>query len=194
MEFIGRWIWKVTILPGSILPGSPSKRFYDRHFYPRSGSQGSEYGGVPRWKFYPPCAENCVVVPKSSPGSFRWILNASYNRQGPSINDQIYDYTTTLIGFKESLYPCLRTRFMSRIDLRKAFKQFFRAISQMHLLATKINDFVFIDATMSMGLRNTCKLCEEDFMRAFVKGFIHHQPDLFIDSLGPLIDSYLHDI
>ena len=139
--------------------------------------------------FYP-----SFVVPKSSPGSFRWVLNASYNRQGPSINDQIYDYTTSFVGFKESLYPCLRTSFMSRIDLRKAFKQLFRAISQMHLLATKVNDFVFIDATMSMGLRNTCKLFEEDFMRAFIKGLIQHHPDLFTDNLGPLIDNYLDDI
>ena len=83
---------------------------------------------------------------------------------------------------------------MSRIDLRKAFKQLFRAISQMHLLATKVNDFVFIDATMSMGLRNTCKLFEEDFMTAFIKGLIHHHPDLFTDNLGPLIDNYLDDI
>ena len=83
---------------------------------------------------------------------------------------------------------------MSRIDLRKAFKQLFRAISQMNLIATKVNDFVFIDATMSMGLRNTCKLFEEDFMKAFVKGLIHHHPRLFTDNLGPLVDNYLDDI
>ena len=83
---------------------------------------------------------------------------------------------------------------MSRIDLRKAFKQLFRAISQMNLIATKVNDFVFIDATMSMGLRNTCKLFEEDFMKAFVKGLIHHHPRLFTDNLGPLVDTYLDDI
>ena len=139
--------------------------------------------------FYP-----SFVVPKSSPGSYRWILNASYNRLGPSLNDQISDYTTTLIGVKESLYPFLRTQFMSRIDLRKAFKQLFRTISQMNLIATKVNDFVFIDATMSMGLRNTCKLFEEDFMKAFVKGLIHHHPDLFTDNMGPLVDNYLDDI
>ena len=139
--------------------------------------------------FYP-----SFVVPKSSPGSYRWILNASYNRQGPSLNDQISDYTTTLIGVKESLVPFLRTQFMSRIDLKKAFKQLFRAISQMNLIATKVDDFVFIDATMSMGLRNTCKLFEEDFMRAFVKGLIYHHPDLFADNLGPLVDNYLDDI
>ena len=83
---------------------------------------------------------------------------------------------------------------MSRIDLRKAFKQLFRAISQMNLIATKVNNFVFIDATMSQGLRNTCKLFEEDFMKAFVKGLIHHHPRLFTDNLGPLIDNYLDDI
>ena len=83
---------------------------------------------------------------------------------------------------------------MSRIDLRKAFKQLFRAISQMNLIATKVNDFVFIDATMSMGLRNTCKLFEKDFMKAFVKGLIHHHPRLFTDNLGPLVDNYLDDI
>ena len=83
---------------------------------------------------------------------------------------------------------------MSRIDLRKAFKQLFRAISQMHLLATKVNDFVLIDATTSTGLRNTCKLFEEDFMRAFIKGLIHHHLDLFTDNLGPVIDNYLDDI
>ena len=139
--------------------------------------------------FYP-----SFVVPKSKPGSYRWVLNASYNRQGASINDRIYDYSTSLIGFKESLRPCLRTCFMSRIDLRRAFKQLFRTISQLHLLATKIGDHVFIDATMSMGLRNTCKLFEEDFMKAFVKGLIHHHPGLFSDNLGPLVDNYLDDI
>ena len=83
---------------------------------------------------------------------------------------------------------------MSRIDLRRAFKQLFRAISQMHLLATVVDEQVFIDATMSMGLRNTCKLFEEDFMKAFVKGLIHHHPRLFTDKYGHLIDNYLDDI
>ena len=53
---------------------------------------------------------------------------------------------------------------------------------------------VFIDATMSMGLRNTCKLFEEDFMKAFVRGLAHHYPDLFTDEVGPLVDNYLDDI
>ena len=70
---------------------------------------------------------------------------------------------------------------MSRIDLRRAFKQLFRDISQLHLLATTVDNKVFIDATMSMGLRNTCKLFEEDFMKAFVKGLVHHHPSLFTD-------------
>ena len=83
---------------------------------------------------------------------------------------------------------------MSRIDLRRAFKQLFRTLSQLHLLATKIGDKVFIDATMSMGLRNTCKLFEEDFMRAFVRGLVHHHPDLFTDEFGYLVDNYLDDI
>ena len=139
--------------------------------------------------FYP-----SFVVPKSKLGSFRWVLNASHNVGGPSINDRIYDYTTHLVGVKESLYPCLRTRFMSRIDLRRAFKQLFRSISQLHLLATVVDDNVFIEATMSMGLRNTCKLFEEDFMKAFVKGLTHHHPALFTDTLGALIDNYLDDI
>ena len=64
----------------------------------------------------------------------------------------------------------------------------------MNLLATKIDDSVFIDATMSMGLHNTCKLFEEDFMKAFVKGLIHHHPNLFTDDLGQLVDNYLDDI
>ena len=142
----------------------------------------------------PLCFYPSFVVPKSTAGSYRWILNASYNRMGPSINDRILDYSTSLISVKESLYPCLRTRFMSRIDLRRAFKQLFRSISQLNLLATKIGDQVFIDATMSMGLRNTCKLFEEDFMKAFVKGLIHHHPSLFSDEFGALVDNYLDDI
>ena len=109
--------------------------------------------------FYP-----SFVVPKSTPGSYRWVLNASYNRGGPSINERITDFTTKLVSVKESLRPCLRTTFMSRIDLRRAFKKFFRSVEQLGLLATKIDNKVFIDATMSMGLRNTCKLFEEDFM------------------------------
>ena len=139
--------------------------------------------------FYP-----SFVVPKSKPGSYRWVLNASYNRVGSSINDHILDYSTSLVGFKDSLYPCLRTQFISRLDLRRAFKQLFRACSQLHLLATMIGDHVFIDATMSMGLRNTCKLFEEDFMKAFIKGLIHHHPELFSDGIGPLVDNYLDDI
>ena len=71
------------------------------------------------------------------------------------MNDKIYEYNTKLIGFKESIVTCLTTSFMSRIDLRKAFKQLFRTISQMYLLGTVVDDFVFIDATMSMGLKNT---------------------------------------
>ena len=100
--------------------------------------------------FYP-----SFVVPKSKPGSYRWVLNASYNRAGSSINDHFMDYPTSLVGSKDSLYRCLRTQFISRLDLRRAFKQLFRSISQIHLLATLIGDYVFIEATMSMGLRNT---------------------------------------
>lgn len=74
---------------------------------------------------------------------------------------------------------------MSRIDLRRAFKQLFRAFAQLHL-ATVVDEFVFIEATMSMCLRNTCKLFEEDFMMAFVKGLLHHHPSLFSDELGSL--------
>ena len=139
--------------------------------------------------FYP-----SFVVPKSKPGTYRWVLNASYNRGGPSLNDRIFNYTTQFIGFKESLIPCLRTRFMSRIDLRRAFKQLFRTISQLYLLGTIVDEFVFIDATMSMGLKNTCKLFEEDFMKAFIKGLLHHHPKLFSDEIGPLVGNYLDDI
>lgn len=134
------------------------------------------------------------VVPRSTPGSYRWVLNASYNRGGPSINERITDFTTKLVSVKESLRPCLRTTFMSRIDLRRAFKQLFRSIEQLGLLATKIDNKVFIDATMSMGLRITCKLFEEDFMKTFVKGFVHHHPSLFTDEFGLLVDNYLDDI
>ena len=126
--------------------------------------------------FYP-----SFVVPKSKPGSYRWVLNAFYNQGGPSINDRIFDYSTSLIDVKTSLYPCLRTRFMSRIDLTRAFKQLFRTISQMYLLATVVDEKVFIDSTMSMGLRNTCKLFEEEFTKAFVRGLVHHHPELFTD-------------
>ena len=139
--------------------------------------------------FYP-----SFVVPKSKPGSYRWVLNASYNQGGPSINEKISDYSTSLVDVKTSLIPCRRTLFMSRIDLTRAFKQLIRSISQMYLLATVVGDNVFIDATMSMGLRNTCKLFEEDFMKAFVRGLVHHHPELFSDKLGKLVDNYLDDI
>ena len=45
-----------------------------------------------------------------------------------------------------------------------------------------------------MGLKNRCKLSEEDFMKAFVKGLIHHHPVLFSDEIGPLVGNYLDDI
>ena len=64
----------------------------------------------------------------------------------------------------------------------------------LYLLATVVGEFVFIEATMSMGLRNTCKLFEEDFMKAFIKGLRHHHPKLFSDHLVSLVDNYLDDI
>ena len=88
--------------------------------------------------FYP-----SFVVPKSKPGAYRWVLNTSYNKKGLSINDRIFDYSTSLVSFKESLIPCLRTEFMSK-NLRKAFKQLFRDVSQMYLLGTVVGDFVSI--------------------------------------------------
>ena len=139
--------------------------------------------------FYP-----SFVVPKSTPGSFRWVLNASYSQGGPSINDRIFDYSTSLIDVKTSLIPFVRSRFMSRIDLTRAFKQLFRSLEQMYLLATVVWENVSIDATMSVGLRNTCKLFEKKFMKAFIKGLVHHHPDLFSDDMGNLVDSYLNDI
>ena len=54
--------------------------------------------------------------------------------------DHITDYSTALVGVKDSLIPCVRTQFMSRIDLRRAFKQLFRRISQLHLLATVVDE------------------------------------------------------
>ena len=45
-----------------------------------------------------------------------------------------------------------------------------------------------------MGLRNTCKLFEENFTKAFLRGLVHHHPKLFTDKYGPLIDNYLDDI
>ena len=139
--------------------------------------------------FYP-----SFVVPKSKPGSYRWVLNALYDQNGPSLNSRIVNFSTDLISFQQSLRRCVRTRFMSRLDLRRAFKQLFRVVSQLHLLATVVDEFVFIDATMSMGSRNTCKRFEEDFMKAFVRGLRHHHPTLFSDEFGTLIDNYLDDI
>ena len=83
---------------------------------------------------------------------------------------------------------------MSRIDLRKAFKQLFRTVSQLYLIGTVLDEFVFIDATMSMGLKNTCKLFEEDFKKAFVKDILHHHPELFSDRVRSLVNNYLDDI
>ena len=139
--------------------------------------------------FYP-----SFVVPKSTPGSFRWVLNDSYNQGGPSINDRVFDNSTSLIDVKTSLLPCVRSKFTSRIDLTRDFKQLFRSLTQMFLLATVVGENVFIDATMSMGLRNTCKLFEESFMKAFIKGLVYHHTNLFSDDMVNLADSYLDDI
>ena len=39
----------------------------------------------------PLCFYPSFVVPKSKPGTYRWVLNASYNHSGPSINEKITD-------------------------------------------------------------------------------------------------------
>ena len=76
---------------------------------------------------------------------------------------------------------------MSRIDLGRAFKKLFRKISKLYLLGTIVDEFVIIDATMSMGLNNTCKLLEEDFMKAFTKPLLCDHPTLFSDKIRALI-------
>ena len=48
--------------------------------------------------FYP-----SFVVPKSKPGTYRWVLNASYNQGGPSLNSRIFDFSTELISLRDSL-------------------------------------------------------------------------------------------
>ena len=45
------------------------------------------------------------VVPKSSLGSYRWVLNVSFNRGEPSINDRISDFTTQLVGSGPEVLP-----------------------------------------------------------------------------------------
>ena len=39
---------------------------------------------------------------------------------------------------------------------------------------------------MSIGLKNTSKMFEEDFMMAFKKRLLHHHSKLFSDEIGPL--------
>ena len=121
-------------------------------------------------------------------------MNALYCQGGPSINDRIFEYSTSLIDVKTSLAPFVRSRFMSRIYLTRAFKQLFRSFEHMYLLATVVWENVSIDVTISMGLMDTCKLFEEKFMKAFTKGLVHHHRDLFSDDKGNLVDSHLNDI
>ena len=83
---------------------------------------------------------------------------------------------------------------MSRIDLRRSFKQLFRTISQLYLSGRVVDEFVFIDAIMSMGLKYTCKLFEEDSIKTLMKGLLHHHPKLFSDRFCPLVGNYLDDI
>ena len=45
-----------------------------------------------------------------------------------------------------------------------------------------------------MGLRNTCKLFEEDFMKSFVKGLVHHHPGLFSDNIGTLVQCFFFPV
>ena len=89
------------------------------------------------------------------------MQNASHNNGGLLINYGIWDYSTKLISVSSYLEPCLRLQFMSRIDLQRALEQFLWQISQMYLLVTVGDEFVFVEGTMSMGLRNTSQLFKE---------------------------------
>ena len=52
----------------------------------------------------------------------------------------------------------------------------------------------FINGTMSVGSKNTCKLFDEDIMKAFLKGLPYCHPKLFSDEVGPLLGNYLDEI
>ena len=82
---------------------------------------------------------------------------------------------------------------MSKLELRPAPKKLTSEISQLNLLTAVVGEFVSIDATMSMALRNTCKLFE-NFTKTLIKGLRQHHPKLFSDYLGSLVDNYLDDI
>ena len=134
-----------------------------------------------------------LTLPKKDSFERRWVMNCSYDDQGDSLNSKITDYTVAFVTIIAAVSGLIGMTFLWKADFESAFKQVLLAPQFQHLVALLIEDFIFIDVTIAMGLRPSSMIFEK-LVKALLRGLIARHPDLFLEQDRLLIESYLDDI
>lgn len=122
----------------------------------------------------PPCGSKTVISPlntvsKKDSVERRIILDLSFP-PGKSINDSIPKDTYLGEGFKlhlptvDNLVSLIKDKgvgcFMFKRDLKKAYRQIPIDPGDVYALAYRIDDHIFCDRVLPMGLRSSCQACQ----------------------------------
>ena len=131
------------------------------------------------------------LVPKSTPGSYRMIVDLS-SPQGNSINDSIDDIFAKVnyARLEDALslvLKCGPTPYMAKTDIEKAFRLLPLNPDQYHLVGIFWEGHFYFDKCIPMGARSSCQLFEE-FSSAVefiakergVQFMVHYLDDFFL--------------
>ena len=104
------------------------------------------------------------VVPKKTPGTFRFITNLS-SPASQSINDNIHDIfaEVSFSTIEDAIRHIIAVgpgAFLAKSDIESAFRLIPIHPNQYHLLVFKWNDSFFFDRCLPMGARSSCQIFE----------------------------------
>ena len=130
------------------------------------------------------------VVEKRTPGKFRIICDLS-SPKGNSINDGIDDSfaKVTYASLADAIHlitMCGPHPYMSKLDIKAAFRLLPIKKDQHHLFCVKWKGMYYYDKFLAMGCRSACRLFEkfstalEHIARRKIKHMCHYLDDYFM--------------
>ena len=130
------------------------------------------------------------LVEKKTPGKFRMIYDLS-SPKGQSINDYINDVfaKVTYASLSDAIHlitMCGPHPYMSKTDIKSAFRLLPVRPDQYHLFCVKWEGMYYYDKFLAMGCRSACQLFEkfssalEHIARRKIKLMCHYLDDYFM--------------
>ena len=117
--------------------------------------------------------------PKTLPGHFRMIMDLSFSKHAPSINENILDSAkkVTYSNVKEAFDIAQRLPggFSAKIDIQDAFRLLPRHASDLPRLCFKLGSDYYYDKVLPQGCGSSCALFER-FATALQHIFNHFAP------------------